>query len=78
MSKDEKGNNLDAPEGVPGDNSPPVDGDSFSVEETETDRQEELARQIEVETGAPPTIRNPAHLTLVGGSDDDPPDWPDF
>jgi hypothetical protein len=37
-----------------------------------------LARQIEVETGAPPAIRNPAHLTLVGGNDDDPPDWPDF
>ena len=78
MNDVEKDNSLDAPESLGGDNSPPVDGDSFSVEETETDRQEELARQIEVETGAPPTIRNPAHLTLVGGSDDDPPDWPYF
>jgi len=78
MNDDEKDNSLDAPESVAGDNSPTVDGDSFSVEETETDEHEELTRQIEVETGAPPAIRNPVHLTLVGGGDGDPPDWPDF
>jgi hypothetical protein len=75
---DEKDNSLDAPESVAGENSPPVDGDSFSVAETETDEQEELAGQIEVETGATPSICNPAHLTLAGSSDGDPPDWPDF
>jgi hypothetical protein len=75
---DEKDKNFDEPESVVGNNSPPVGGDSFSVEETETDEQKELARQIEVETGAPPAIRNPAHLSLARSSDDDPPDWPDF
>jgi hypothetical protein len=78
MNDDEKDNSLDAPESVGSDSSPPVDNDSFSVAETETDEQEELARKIEVETGATPAIRNPAHLTLAEGGDDDPPDWPGF
>jgi hypothetical protein len=71
-------NNINAPERVVDDNTAPSGDDPFSVEETETDEQEELTRQIEVETGAPPVIRKPSHLTLAGGSDDDPPDWPDF
>jgi hypothetical protein len=75
---DEKDKNFDKPESVVGNNSPPAGGDSFSVEEAETDEHQELTRQIEVETGAPPAILNPAHLTLAGSSDDDPPDWPDF
>ncbi len=78
MKSNEGDNNVNTPESVADNNAVPSSGDSFSVEETETDGQEELMRQAEVETGAPPVIRNPAHLTLVGGSDDDPPDWPDF
>jgi len=65
-------------EGITNNSAAPPGGDSLSVEETETDEQKELARQIEVEPGAPPAISKPAHFTLVGGSDDDPPDWPDF
>jgi len=78
MKSNEVDNNVNTPESVADNNAAPPSGDSLSVEETETDGQEELARQIEVETGAPPAIRNPANLTLVGGNDDDPPDWPDF
>ena len=78
MKSNEGDNNVNAPESVADNNAAPPGGDSFSVEETETDRQEELTRQIGAETGAPPAIRNPANLTLVGGNDDDPPDWPDF
>ena len=78
MKSNNGDNNVNASERVVGDNAVLSGGDSFSVEETETDMQEELTRQIEVETSAPPAIRNPVHLTLVGSSDDDPPDWPDF
>ena len=78
MNSNDGDNNGKAPESVAGDNTASSGSDFFSVEETETDDQEELTRQIEVETGATPAIRNPAHLTLVGGNDDDPPDWPDF
>lgn len=78
MKSNEGDNNVNTPESVADNNAAQPGGDSFSVEETETDGQEELTRQIEVETGAPPAIRNHAHLTLVGSSDDDPPDWPDF
>jgi hypothetical protein len=78
MKSNEGDNNVNTPESVADNNAAPSDGDSFSVEETEADREEELTQQIEVETGEPPAIRNPAHLTLVGGSDDDPPDWPNF
>jgi hypothetical protein len=75
---DEKDDSLDTTEVTINNGAAPSGGDSFSVEETETDGQEELARQIGVETSEPPAIRNPAHLTLAGISDDDPPDWPDF
>ena len=78
MNDDEKDARLDMTEGITNNSAAPPGGDSFSVDEKETDGQEELPRQIEVETGAPPAIRKPDHLTLVGGSDDDPPDWPDF
>ena len=78
MNDDEKGHSLDTPESVADNNATPPGNYSFYVEETEADKQEESARQIEVETGAPPAIRKPAHLTLVGGNDDDPPYWPDF
>ena len=78
MKSNDGDNNVNTPESVADNNAVPSGGDSFSIEETETDEQEELAQQIEVEPGAPPATRNPAHLILVGGSDDDPPDWPDF
>ncbi len=78
MKSNEGENNVNTPECVSENNAVPSGGDSLSVEETETNGQEELARQIEAETGAPPAIRKPAHLTLVGGNDDDPPDWPNF
>jgi len=78
MKTIEDDNNVNTPESLADNNAAPSGGDSFSVEESETDEQKELTRQIEVETGAPPAIRKPAHLILVGGSDDDPPDWPDF
>jgi hypothetical protein len=73
MNDDEKGHSIDTTESAAGANAAPPDDDSFNVEGTEANEQEESARQIEVETGAPPAIRNPAHLTLVGGNDDDPP-----
>jgi hypothetical protein len=78
MKSNDVDNNGKAPDRAASDSKAPSSGDSFSVEETETDEQEELAPQIEVKPGEPPAIRNPARLTLVGGSDDDPPDWPDF
>ena len=78
MKSNDGDNNVNTPESVADNNAVLSGGDSFSVEETEADGREELTRQIEVETGAPPAIRKPAHLILVGGSDDDPPDWPDF
>ena len=78
MNDDEKDARLDMTEGITNNNAAPTGGDSLSDEEIETDGQEELTRQIEVETGAPPETRNPAHLSLVDDSDDYPPDWPDF
>lgn len=78
MKSHDGDNNVNTPESVADNNAVLSGGDSLSVEETETGEQEESARQIEVEPGAPPAIRNAAHLTLVGSSDDDPPDWPDF
>jgi len=78
MNSDDGDNNVNTQESVADNSAGPTGGDSFSVGETEADEQEELTRQIEVETGEPPAIRNPAHLTLVGGSDNGPPDWPDF
>jgi len=78
MNDDEKGHSLDTPESVADNNATPPGNYSFYVEETEADKQEESARQIEVETGAPPATHNPANITLVGGNDDDPPNWPDF
>jgi hypothetical protein len=78
MNDDEKHQGLDTPERGADYNAAPPGSDSFSVEEAESDEQEELMRQIKVETGAPPAIRDPVHITLVVGSDDDPPGWPDF
>jgi hypothetical protein len=74
----EKDNGLETTASAGGANAAPPGDDSFYVEETEADKQEESARQIKMETGAPPAICNPAYLTLVGGNDDDPPNWPDF
>jgi hypothetical protein len=48
--------NFGTPESVADNNAAPPGGDSFSVEEAETDEREELARQIEVETGAPHAV----------------------
>lgn len=78
MNDNEKNNSLNTTESAAGANAAPPGDDSFYYEETEADEQGELARQIEVETGAMPVTSNPAHLTLVGGNDDDPPNWPDF
>ncbi len=78
MKSNDGDNNVNTPESVADNNAVLSGGDSFSVEETEADGREELTRQIETEASAPPVIRNPALLTLVGGSDDDPPYWPDF
>jgi len=74
MKSNEGDNNANTPESMADNNAVPSGDDSLSVEETEADVREELTRQIEVETGEPPAIRNPAHLTLVGGNDDDPAD----
>jgi hypothetical protein len=78
MNDNEKDNSLDTTESAAGANAAPSGDDSFYVEGTEADKQEESAQQIEVETSATPATRNPANLTLVGGNDDDPPNWPDF
>jgi hypothetical protein len=78
MKTNEDDNSVNTPESEADNNAAPSGGDFFSIEGTETDKQEELTRQIEEEPGAPPATRNPAHLILVGGIDDDPPDWPDF
>lgn len=78
MNDDKKDQGLDTLESEADNNAASPGGDSFSVQESETDEQEKLMRQIDVETGAPPAIRHPVHLTLVAGSNDDPPGWPDF
>ena len=59
MKSNNGDNNVNASERVVGDNAVLSGGDSFSVEETETDMQEELTRQIEVETSAPPAPPEP-------------------